>query len=87
MAWHAANEGRPTPVAAQLAPYNADDAARVRALMARLGVTQAEVARAGGVSDGALWQWLRGRHTHRPSTLKAGAAAMTWHAANKSNGH
>ena len=86
----AANEGRPTPAppaAAQLAPYNADDAARVRALMARLGVPQAEVARATVANHRALSNWLCGRATHTPSTLKASTAAMAWHAANKSNGH
>merc|ERR1711995_217346 len=85
MAWHAANHREPTPPPApapQSAPYNADDAARVRALMGQLGVSQAEVARAGGVSGSTLWDWLNGRRTQTPSVVEAGAAAMAWHAAN-----
>ena len=78
MRWHEANQGRPTP-----APYNAADAARVRALMARLGVKQAEVARAYGVGHSRLSLWLRGRDTHLLSVLKAGVAAMRWHEGNQ----
>ena len=85
MRWHHQNEGRPTPTAAMAVPppYNAAEAARARALIARLGLTQAEVASACGVKAIALSCWLGGRDTHTPGVLKAGAAAMRWHQKNK----
>ena len=51
--------------------------------MARLGVTQREVARACGVQSGALSKWLLGRHARTPQVLEAGAAATRWHEENK----
>ena len=84
MRWHQENKDRPTPAAAaEPPPYNAADAARVRALIARLGVTQREVASVCGVSKGGLSNWLGGRDTRTPRVLKVGAAAMRWHHENK----
>ena len=84
MRWHEENQGRPTPgPSAEPLPYNAADAARVRALMARLGVKQKELARACGVKKSGLSHWLRGIDTHMPSVIKAGAAAMRWHEGNQ----
>ena len=78
------SKDRPAPAAAAEQPsYNAADAARVRALIARLGMSQTEVASACGVKEGVLSKWLNGRLTHLPSVLKAGAAAMRWHQENK----
>ena len=59
------------------------DAARVRALITRLGMTQKQVAMACGVSSGNLGKWLRGIDTHQPAMFEAGAAAMRWHEATK----
>ena len=74
------SENRPAPPAPRPDnTYDAADAVRVRALMGRLGVTQAEVRRACGAGSGGLWAWLNGRDTQRPGVLKAGAAAMRWH--------
>ena len=45
--------------------YNEDDVARVRALMVRLGMSQADVWRACGTHQGtssSLSNWLRGKH-------------------------
>ena len=85
--WHKENKDRPRPTpSAKPPPYNAADTVRVRALITRLGVSQAKVARAAracGVRGGALSNWLCGRDTHMPSVLKAGTAALRWHEQNK----
>ena len=84
MQWHQKNKGRPTPTAAAgPPPYTAADAARVRALIARLEMSQVKVARACRVNQSALSDWLGGRNTQKPSVLKAGVAAMQWHHENK----
>ena len=79
MRWFEENKDRPTPAApAVLPPYNVEDAAQVQALMARLRLRQADVARAIGVKQGSLSQWRGGRDTHLQSTVTSGAAAVRW---------
>ena len=84
--WYEQNKNRPTPTASAIAappPYDVADAKRVKALIARLRVTQADVARESSGDGGRFSQWLNGRNVHREATLKAGAAAMRWYEANK----
>ena len=81
MAWFAANKGRPAPLDPR--HCNVYDAARVRTLMARLDVSQVEVARACGVGPDSLDDWLRSKNAQCLFVRKAGAAAMAWHAANE----
>ena len=45
-------------------------------LVARLGVTQWEVASECGLTPAGLSNWLTGRQVRKPAVLKAGAAAM-----------
>ena len=66
-------------------PYNADDAALVKALMDRLRVSQAQLVQGHSVSGSYLSWWLRGENTHRPGILRAGEVAMQWYEANKDN--
>ena len=83
--WFDENKDSPTRAAAPPPPpYSASDAARVKALMARLRLSQADVARAiGESSNSALSKWLGGRNTRRPHVLRVGAAAMRWFEENK----
>ena len=71
--WHAQNKDRPIP-----SQYNAADAARVGALIMRLGVTHKQVAAACGVSLNTFGKRLCGIDTHQPAVVKAGAAATRW---------
>ena len=57
-------------------PYSAADAARVRALIAGLGLSQAEVGRAFGAEATGLSLWLRGIDSHLPSPGRGANSAV-----------
>ena len=90
LAWYDAHENASTPRGSALpvhaaascdvdeAPYNAEDAHNVSALMERLKMSQSKLGKELGVSPGCLNAWLRGINVHSPGTLAAGEAAMKW---------
>ena len=60
-----------------------ENSRKVKALMARLRMTQVAIARLHGISNSSCSCWLRGYELRQPHTVHAGQVLMYWYEAHK----